>query len=466
MPMEHNNKIVCVDLGSSKIGVCVASVGTDGKCSIEVYNDYPSSGIKGGRIVNPKSLSEALKTAIGSIEHSLGMKIDSVVVQHQKIGIKEMKTSVSLETSNDSFIDDEGIRNICDIALTSIRNSLSDNEEIFAGVPQSFNTEDEINIEPHNIVGKMGGKIEGSYNVYVGKNINERNIDAAFKNIGIDTVHKVFSPDAQGRCVLTRDEMESGIALIDFGAGAASVSIFYAGSLRHYAAIPFGGSNVTYDIQNICGISNRLAENIKLGFGGCMPDRLLTLGEKKLKIIDKQSGQFTEIPTKYLSEIITARVKEIVEALLYEIQVSGWSDKLKSGVVVTGGCANMLNLHLFIKELSGYTVRTGSPSKDMFIGDNIFFTPSASTSAALILKGCEECLGANLTALQEEEQGESTSLESLFHNDEIKVEETKASEPKKEKAERKPKEKKWAHGFMASFDSLFGDDNDDENKLN
>jgi cell division protein FtsA len=135
--------------------------------------------------------------------------------------------------------------------------------------------------------------------------------------------------------------------------------------MRHYASIPFGGKNITQDIKSELQITERLAENIKMAFGACMPEKLLNMSEKVLHIIDKNSTQDKQVAVKYLSEIITARVKEIVEAVLYEIQESGLAEHLRCGIVVTGGTARTANLCSLINEMSGYNVRIGYPKNDI-----------------------------------------------------------------------------------------------------
>ena len=124
--------------------------------------------------------------------------------------------------------------------------------------------------------------------------------------------------------------------------------------MRHYASIPFGGKNITDDIRSECQISEKLAENIKKAFGACMPDKLQNLSEKVIHIQSNSNEPNKQLPVKYLSEIITARVEEIMLAMIYEIQESGFADMLRSGIVVTGGSAQLPNLGAFINDISGF----------------------------------------------------------------------------------------------------------------
>ena len=136
--------------------------------------------------------------------------------------------------------------------------------------------------------------------------------------------------------------------------------------MRHYKSIPFGGKSITSDIKYECGFTEELAENIKMAFGACIPDKLQTLNEKIIQINDNENGSYEQLPVKYLSEIITSRANELINAILFQIQESGYSSKLRNGIVLTGGCANLVNFANMIKELSGYTVRIGYPLSQVF----------------------------------------------------------------------------------------------------
>ena len=169
------------------------------------------------------------------------------------------------------------------------------------------------------------------------------------------------------------------------------MTIYHGSIMRHYASIPFGGKNITHDIKNELQISERLAENIKLAFGACLPDKLQSLSEKVLVISGQTAVQQKEVTVKYLSEIITARVEEIIQAILYEISESGLAEHLRGGIVITGGCAHTANLGLLIGQMSGYKVRVGYPLTGYsFQGIEGVTDSIASTSMGLIKAALEE----------------------------------------------------------------------------
>ena len=182
--------------------------------------------------------------------------------------------------------------------------------------------------------------------------------------------------------------MENGVALIDIGAGVSSVTIFKGKIMRYYAAIPFGGNSITRDIKTECNFSFELAENIKKAYGACMPGKLSALGEKSIQIVDENDEPTAQVTVKYISEIITARMKEIIEALLYHIQASGYAseDTLRAGVVVTGGGAELVNCANYIKDISGYSVKIGYPRRFFSCeGCPEAAETSAATSMGMIL---------------------------------------------------------------------------------
>ena len=294
--------------------------------------------------------------------------------------------------------------------------------------------------------------LEGHFKIFIGKKSDLKKIDTVMSKTGISVRKKYFTADTTAKAVLTEAEMENGVALIDFGGGSTSVSIYHGSIMRHYASIPFGGKNITDDIKTEGQISQRLAENIKLAFGACMPEKLQNLSEKVLHISSGNAEPDKKLPVKYLSEIITARVEEIIMAMLYEINESGFADMLRSGIVVTGGCAQIANLGNFIYELSGYRVRTGYPQGRVSIaGCDGLKETTAATSVGLILAAKEEqsvnCAimeagtrPCSVTIETEEEQPEPVVTETVAETDNgelFKKEEIETVEkPKKEKEKK------------------------------
>lgn len=353
--------IAAVDLGTSKIALSVAKVEGD-DVQIIYYDETPSDGIRYSYVFNPAKVGVPLTRILRKAEKELGIKILQVVVGLPRYYVRQETATGSIpRTDVTSNITREEIDNLKNIALDTYPLGDSDKEFIYGAVAQSFTTDDFYQIVEDDVEGMVSEKFEGNFKVFIGSRKNVGNLDKIFNEAGVAIANKYFIPDATARAVLFGEEMDNGVALIDFGGGVTSVSVYKNSILRHYAAIPFGGNSITTDIKNEGGFSMDLAENIKLAFGACMPDKLANLSEKVIRILNNDSGSEKQLPVRYLSEIITARVEEIVNAILYEIQESGFADELRSGIVITGGGAELVNIANFVKELSGYTVRVGYP---------------------------------------------------------------------------------------------------------
>lgn len=380
--------IASVDLGTSKLTVCVARV-QDQNVEVIYYKESPSLGIRYSYVLIPGKVKAELRTAISEAQQALRIKIQQVIVGLPRWYVRQETASASMTRPEpDDLIQENEIRALKSMALESYPLEDSAKEVIYGAVAQSFSTEDCINEPENDIVGMAAETLEGNFKVFIGNRRYSSNIDSVFNDMGIAIAKKYFTPGITARAVLKSEQMENGVALIDIGAGVSSVTIFKDKIMRFYAAIPFGGNSVTNDIKSECNFSFELAENIKKAYGACMPNKLSSLGEKSIQIVDEDGNATAQVSVKYISEIITARMKEIIEALLFRIQESGYAseDDLRAGVVVTGGGAELVNCTNFIKELSGYSVKIGRPRRFFSCeGCPEASEASAATSMGMIL---------------------------------------------------------------------------------
>ena len=380
--------IASVDLGTSKLAVCVARIlGHD--VQVIYYKETPSEGIRYSYVNNPGKVENVLRDALSQAQQELKIKIQQVIVGLPRYYVRQENASASMDrTDPDNQIEEGEVRTLKSMALEEYPLSDSKNEVIYGAVAQSFSTEDSLNELENDIVGMTAEKLEGNFKVFIGSRRHSINIDNVFNSMGIAIAKKYFTPGITARAVLKEEQMENGVALIDIGAGVSSVTIFKGKIMRYYAAIPFGGNSITRDIKTECNFSFDLAENIKKAYGACMPGKLSALGEKSIQIVDENDEPTAQVGVKYISEIITARMKEIIEALLYHIQASGYAseDLLRAGVVVTGGGAELVNCANYIKDLSGYSVKVGYPRRFFSCeGCPEATEASAATSMGMIL---------------------------------------------------------------------------------
>ena len=391
----EENIIAAIDLGSTKIAITVANVnGND--VQVVYYKERPSAGIRYSSVYNILQATEPISRIISEAEEALGIKISQVVTGMPKYPVRLESNSVVInDRGEDSDITAEDITELKKYAEETYPLEDPSKEAIYGVVAQSFSDSENFQIIEDDIIGMVSDTLEGHFKIFIGKKSNLKKIDSVMTKTGISARKKYFTAETTAKAVLTDAEMENGVALIDFGGGSTSVTIYQGKVMRHYAAIPFGGKNITDDIKSECQISERLAENIKLAYGACMPEKLQNLSEKVIQIISNNNEPNKQVTVKYLSEIITARIEEILMAILYEIEESGFGDSLKSGLVITGGVAETANLSNFVHELSGYRVRTGYPTGHLStVGCNGIKDPSAATSVGLILSAKDE-LGMN-----------------------------------------------------------------------
>ena len=408
--MEEKN-IVAIDLGTSKIALTVAKVnGND--VQIAYYKEMPSAGIKYSSVWNINQATDPLSRIIRDAEEALDIKITQAVIGMPKYPVRqESNSAIVKDRGEDTDITAEDIADLKSYAEDSYPLDDPAKEAIYGAVAQSFSDGEYFQIIENDIIGMASDTLEGNFKIFIGKKSDLKKIDSVMTKTGIAARKKYFTADTTAKAVLTDAEMENGVALIDFGGGSTSVSIYHGNIMRHYASIPFGGKNITDDIKSECQISERLAENIKLAYGACMPEKLQSLSEKVLQIRSNNTEPDKQVTVKYLSEIITARIEEIIMAMLYEINESGFADMLRSGIVITGGAAQTANLGNFIYELSGYRVRTGYPKQHFSnAGCDGLKDTTAATSIGLILAAKDE-LGVNC-AYNDEQGGSSVIIEN------------------------------------------------------
>lgn len=358
--INNNNQRyqVAVDLGTSKISLAVAKSEGESK-KVLYYNVVESVGMSDGEIMVPKKVREVVKELIRDAEKDLNIVITHVAVGLPRCYIRKEQTSVSIpRNESNSEITNEELNFLAEQAESEFNNNNNSDERVFETIAQSFNTPDYIQISPDNIVGMIGSSLTGHYINYIGHKRIADQIRSVFDDLNISVTNQYFVPTVTAKTVLSADEMEEGVALVELGAGVSSVSIFKDKVLKHYASIPFGGKIITKDIRSECGITLQLAENIKKAYAGCIPDEPTSWNEKILLVNTNHSTDI-EIPVKTLCEIVADRQAEIINALLYGIQESGEMHNLKKGVVLIGEGSKLLQIKDLFSKMSGYNVRLG-----------------------------------------------------------------------------------------------------------
>ena len=262
-------------------------------------------------------------------------------------------------------------------------------EEIIHVLPQEFKIDGQSEIkEP---IGMYGGRLESSFHVVVGQASSIRNVGRCIQSSGIELSGLTLEPLASADAVLSQEEKEAGVALIDIGGGTTDLAIFKDGIIRHTAVIPFGGNVITEDIKEGCSIIEKQAELLKVKFGSAWP------GENKdneiVSIPGLRGREPKEISLKNLSKIIHARVVEIVEQVFAEIKAYGHEDprrKLIAGIVLTGGGAQLQHIKQLVEYITGMDTRIGYPNEHLAgNSDEEISSPLYATAVGLVMNSIQ-----------------------------------------------------------------------------
>ncbi|MBT8310024.1 MAG: cell division protein FtsA, partial [Flavobacteriaceae bacterium] len=331
--MEQNIS-VGLDIGTTKIVAMIGRKNEYGKLEILGIGKSRSLGVHRGVVNNITQTIQSIQQAVQEAEAAAGMKIEEVTVGIAGQHIRSLQHSDYITRANSELvIDEDDIERLINQVHKLV---MLPGEEIIHVLPQEYKVDGQAEIkEP---IGMYGGRLEANFHVVVGQVSSIRNIGRCVKSAGLQLEGITLEPLASANAVLSQEEKEAGVALIDIGGGTTDLAIFRDGIIRHTAVIPFGGNVITEDIKEGCSIIEKQAELLKIKFGSAWP------GENKdneiVSIPGLRGREPKEITLKNLSKIIHARVVEIVEQVYVEIKNYGHEEqkkKLIAGIVLTGG---------------------------------------------------------------------------------------------------------------------------------
>lgn len=388
--MENNKIAVGLDIGTTKIVAMIGKKNEYGKIEVQGIGKAKSLGVKRGVVSNITQTIQSIQQAVDEAESVSGQKIEEVVVGIAGQHIRSLHHSDYITRANaDEVIDENDIENLVNQVHKLV---MLPGEEIIHVLPQEFKVDSQGEIkEP---IGMYGGRLEANFHVVVGQVSSIRNIGRCVKSAGLDLADITLEPLASASAVLSQEEKEAGVALIDIGGGTTDLAIFKDGIIRHTAVIPFGGNVITEDIKEGCSIIEKQAELLKIKFGSAWP------GENKeteiVSIPGLRGREPKEITLKNLSKIIHARVQEIVEHVYLEIKNYGHETakgKLIAGIVLTGGGSQLKHLRQLVEYITGMDARIGYPNEHLAgDSDEALTSPSYATAVGLLMEGLEkEC---------------------------------------------------------------------------
>ena len=346
-----------------------------------------SLGVHRGVVNNITQTIQSIHQAVEEAKTLSGEDIDEVVVGIAGQHIRSLQHSDYITRSNPQEV--ICVDDVERLIQQVYKLVMLPGEEIIHVLPQEYKVDGQAEIkEP---IGMYGGRLEANFHVVVGQVSSIKNIGRCIKSAGLKMGNITLEPLASSEAVLSQEEKEAGVALIDIGGGTTDLAIFKDGIIRHTAVIPFGGNVITEDIKEGCSIIEKQAELLKIKFGSSWP------GENRdseiVSIPGLRGREPKEISLKTLSKIINARVVEIIEQVFLEIKNYGHDDqkkKLIGGVVITGGGSQLKHLKQLVEYITGMDTRIGYPSEHL-AGDteNAETSPILATAVGLLMNALD-----------------------------------------------------------------------------
>jgi cell division protein FtsA len=395
--------IVGLDIGTTKVCAIVGAKNEHGKVEILGMGKADSLGVIRGEVRNidktVKSIREAIEKAKQSMANGkIRIDINSVHVGIAGQHIKSLQHRNSISRiQNDDEVTKEDVARL----LADTHNlALPPGDKIIHVIPQEYSVDDFTDV--NDPIGIAGVRLACNFHIITGHIDAIKNIYKSVNRAGLEVADLILEPLSSSESVLTVEEMEAGVCLVDIGGGTTDVAIFKKGMIRHTAVIPFGGNIITDDIVDGCQVLRNQAELLKLKFGSALADENK---ENEIVCIPGFHGRSPkEVSIKNLAMVIQARVEEIFESVLYEIKSSGLERKLNAGIVITGGGSQLKHLDKLVEFVTGIDTRIGYPNEHISktIVEEIK-SPMYATGVGLVLKGLNNEDDSVETAQTEEE---------------------------------------------------------------
>ena len=392
--MKNNELYIGLDIGTTKIVAMIGILNEYNKLKIVGIGKSKSLGVHRGVVNNISQTIQSIQSAINEAENNSNEKIDKVIVGIAGQHIRSLQHSDYITRENsDEVIDINDLNKLINQVYKLV---MMPGEEIIHVLPQEFKIDGQSEIkEP---VGMFGGRLEANFHIVVGQVSSIKNIARCVKSSGIDFHGITLEPLASADAVLSIEEKEAGVALVDIGGGTTDLAIFKDGIIRHTSVIPFGGNIITDDIKEGCSIIEKQAELLKIKFGSAWP------GENReneiVSIPGLRGRDPKEISLKNLSKIIHARVVEIIEQVYMEITNYGHEEqkkKLIAGIVLTGGGSQLKHLKQLVEYVTGMDTRLGLPNEHLAGNNSIEISnPTFATAVGLVMNSMEKSKELNI----------------------------------------------------------------------
>ncbi len=404
--MSSKNKIItAIDIGTTKVVAIVGKVTSNGELQILGLEKTASTGVVKGVIQDINLTIEAIRTVVEKLQKDTNITIDKAYVGIAGQHIRILKDRQFKYLTDSETVTQEDINAIL---KESFRAPIQVGEQILHVIPQEYVVDKEKGIS--NPLGMAGRRLDGLFHIIIGRAASAKNIINCVNTVNIEIKELILEPIASSLAVLTPEEKEAGVVLVDIGGGTTDLAIYLDGVLRHTAVIPFGGNVITKDIKEGCHLLMKHAELLKVQFGEAI-ERLIT--ENNVVRVQQKGGWAPKkIATKTIATIIQCRMEEILTHVKFQIDSTPYGGKVGAGIVLTGGGALLKNLDILTKEIIGLDVRIGRPNDSSIIKiDESINTPTYATSIGLLLQGLRESQNSlnNTATKQSNKNGNSKS---------------------------------------------------------
>ena len=380
--MQNDKIVVGLDIGTTKVCALVGRKNEFGKLEILGMGKAISEGVVRGIVSNIDKTVEAIRKAIRQAEEQSGINIGVVNVGIAGQHIKSLQHNGSITrqvTDHEITVDD-----VNRLTNDMYRLVTPPGSEIIHVMPQEYKVDYEEGIvDP---VGMSGVRLEGNFHIITAQSNAINNINKCMSRAGLEIDNLILEPLASCMSVLSEEEKEAGVALVDIGGGTTDLAIFKDNIIRHTAVLPFGGNIITSDIKQGCMVMQNQAEQLKVKFGKAIADEASE--NEIVSIPGLRDRTPKEISLKNLAYIIEARMEEIVELIYAEIVRSGYANSLAAGIVITGGGAQLQNLVQLVEYITGMDTRIGYPNEHLGKSRiDAVKSPMYATTVGLVLAG-------------------------------------------------------------------------------
>jgi cell division protein FtsA len=374
--------IVGLDIGTTKIVAMVGRRNEHGKIEILGHGKSTSIGVKRGVVSNIERTVQSIRAAVEEAE-DFGVEIKLVHVGIAGQHIKSLQHHGVLMRSN--YEQEITQTDIDALTQDMYKLVMLPGEEIIHALPQEYIIDNEKGIK--DPIGMCGIRMEANFHIITGQIAAAKNIYKCVNRANLEASGLILEPLASAEAVLSKEEKEAGVALIDIGGGTTDIAIFQEGIIRHTAVIALGGDIITEDIKEGCSIIKDQAEMLKLRFGSALASE--SKDNEIVSIPGLRGREPKEISLKNLANIIQARMEDIIEHIYYEIKNSGYEKKLIAGIVVTGGGAKLKHVAQLIEYMTGMDTRIGYPNEHLAKANEEIASPMYATAVGLVIKGFE-----------------------------------------------------------------------------